>query len=95
MILTIGLIGVELVPDAMAQQWGLRGARLSLRLAGRYHVYPINLLQLLSPRALGGPADYFGHENYWESVTSIGLIPLVLAIIGVAWSPDRRASEGG
>ena len=50
----------------MAQAWGLRGARLPLRLAGRYHLDPINALQLLGPRALGGPADYFGHENYWE-----------------------------
>jgi len=90
LLLAIGLMGIELVPDAMAQGWGLRGARLPLRVAGRYHVYPINLLQLLGPRALGGPAEYFGHENYWESVTSIGLIPLALAMIGVAWSPDRR-----
>jgi hypothetical protein len=94
LILAIGLIGIELIPDALAQQWGLRGVRPSLRLAGRYHVYPINLLQLLSPSALGGPAEYFGHENYWESVTSIGIIPLALSIIGVAWSSDRRAVRG-
>ena len=46
------------------------------------------------PATLGGPAEYFGHENYWESVTSIGLIPLVLAIIGVAAAADRRAARG-
>ena len=93
-LVAIGLAGIELIPDVMAQPWGLREARLPLKLAGRYHAYPINLLQLLGPSALGGPADYFGHENYWESVTSIGLIPLALAIIGVAWSPDRRAVRG-
>ena len=92
--LMVGLIGVELVPDAMAQEWGLQGAKLPLRVASRYHVYPINILQLLSPRALGGPSDYFGHDNYWESVTSIGLIPLSLAIIAVAWSPHRRTTRG-
>ena len=94
LILALGLLGIELIPDAMAQQWSLRGAKLPLRLAGRYHLYPINALQLLGPQALGGPADYFGHENYWESVTSIGLIPLALAIIAVAWSPDRRGVRG-
>ncbi len=94
MVLAVGLIGVELIPDAMAQPWCLRGARLPLRLAGRYHLYPINALQLLSPEALGGPTEYIGHENYWESVTSIGLVPLVLAIIAVAWSTDRRGVRG-
>ena len=92
--LAVGLIGIELVPDAMAQDWGLRWSKLPLRLASRYHLDTINVLQLLGPRALGGPADYFGHDNYWESVTSIGLIPLSLAIIAVAWSPDRRAVRG-
>ena len=93
-VLAVGLIGIELVPDALAQIWGLRGARLPLRLAGRYHLYPINALQLLGPGAIGGPSDYFGHENYWETVTSIGLIPLALAVVGVAWSRDRRAVRG-
>lgn len=92
--LAVGLVAVELIPDAMAQPWALKGAKLPLRLAGRYHLYPINALQLLSPNALGGPAEYFGHENYWESVTSIGLVPLILAVIGAAWGGNRRAARG-
>ena len=94
LLLACGLIGIELIPDAMVQEWGVHWGRLSLRLASRYHPYPINALQLLSPRALGGPADYFGHENYWESLVSFGLIPLFLAIIALAWSPDRRSVRG-
>jgi len=90
----VGWIAVELIPDALAQPWCLQGARMPLRMAGRYHLYPINALQLLSPRAIGGPDDYLGHENYWETVTSIGLVPLVLAIVGAAWSGNRRAARG-
>ena len=71
------------------------GGRLPLRLAGRNITsIPINALQLLGPGALGGPSEYFGHENYWESVTSIGLVPLVLAVVAVAWSGDRRGVRG-
>ncbi len=88
--LAVGLVGVELVPDALAHPWDLRLARLTLRLASRYHPFPVNALQLLGPGALGGPADFFGHENYWESVLSIGLVPMVLAVVGAAWSWDRR-----
>ena len=94
MLLGVGLIGVELIPDALAQPWCLRGARLSAKLASGYHLYPANALQLLSPTALGGPSEYFGHENYWESVTSIGLIPLILAMIAFGWSTDRKGIRG-
>ncbi len=93
-LLVLGLIGVEIIPDALAQSWGLRWRVLPLRLASHYHLDPINALQLLGPRALGGPADYFGHDNYWETVTSIGLVPLLLAAIGAARHADRRAVRG-
>ncbi len=93
-LLTLGLIAVEVIPDALASPWGLRWGRLPLRLAGQYHPDPINAIQLLSPRALGGPADYFGHDNYWETLLSIGLIPLLLAAIGATQHPDRRGVRG-
>ncbi len=92
--LAIGLAGIELVPDALAQAWGLRGTRLPMRQAGRYHLYPANALQALDPWALGGPSDYFGHENYWESLTSIGLIPLLLVVVARSWSGGRREVRG-
>ena len=44
-------------------------------------------LQLLSPTALGGPADYFGDDNYWETLFSIGLVPLVLATSAPSSTP--------
>ncbi len=93
-LLVLGLIGVEVVPDSLAQAWGLRWRSLPLRLAGQYHLDPINAIQLLGPRALGGPSDFFGHDNSWETLTSIGLVPLLLAAIGAARHPDRRAIRG-
>jgi len=90
----LGLIAVEVAPDLAAQGWGLTGGRMGLEAAGRYHLNPLNLLQLLSPGALGRPADYFGHENYWEALLSIGWVPLVLAGIAVARSPSRGLVRG-
>src|SRR5262249_47270232 len=88
-LLTVGLTAVEWLPDARAGAWALRGARLSLREASRYHINPLNVVQLLTPRALGGPADYFGHENYWESVLAFGWAPLVLVALGLTHAPRR------
>jgi hypothetical protein len=53
-----------------------------------------NLFQLLAPGALGGPADYFGHDNYWESVFSCGLVPLVLVVAALLTLPARPQAAG-
>jgi hypothetical protein len=87
--LSVGLVAVELLPDLAAQAWTLRGGGLGAGMMNRYHLHALNLWQLLDPGALGGPADYFGHDNYWESVLSIGLVPLVLVVLALACHRDR------
>jgi hypothetical protein len=89
LVLTLGLVAIELVPDTAAQQWTLRTTRMTLRQASRYHLHSINLFQLLGPEALGGPADYFGEDNYWETLLAFGLVPLVLGAVALARHPDR------
>ena len=54
--LMTGLVAVELIPDIAAQGATLRTARMGLRQASKYHLHAINLVQLLGPDALGGPA---------------------------------------
>ena len=90
----LGLIAVEVAPDLAAQRWGLKGGRMGLEVAGRYHLNPLNLLQLLSPEALGRPDGYVGHDNYWEALLSIGWVPLVMTMIAVARSPRRGLVRG-
>ena len=67
----------------------------SLSLAPRnYQLHLVNGLQLLSGEALGGPSDYFGADNFWESVLSFGLVPLVLVVAAVMSSPARTRVRG-
>jgi hypothetical protein len=94
LILSLGLAAVELIPDMTAQAWTLRGSQLSLGKVSRYQLHALNLFQLLSPRALGGPTDYFGPDNYWETTLSVGVIPLVLGVVAAARHPDRRLVRG-
>ncbi|WZO99877.1 hypothetical protein EP7_001491 [Isosphaeraceae bacterium EP7] len=86
--LSLGLIAVSLTPEIAAGRWTLRSGRLSMRHAGHYHVEALNVLQLLGPRALGGPADYIGETNAWETLLSIGLVPLLLGLLSSA-APER------
>ena len=71
-----------------------RRSRSESSIPRRYHLVALNAFQLLSPTALGGPSDYFGDDNYWETVLSIGLVPLVLAVVGALRHPDRRLVRG-
>ncbi len=87
--LTLGLVAVEVIPAALVQGWTLRSARLPVNLASRYHPLLINAWQIVNPLALAGPADYFGPDNYWETVLGIGLIPALLALVGATWTRDR------
>jgi hypothetical protein len=93
---SLALAALELIPQLSVTPWMLRGhlPQGGPALPQRYHLQGINAFQLLSPGALGGPADYFGNDNYWETVLSIGLIPLVLLIAAVRWHPDRRSVRG-
>ncbi|MEJ7639925.1 MAG: hypothetical protein WKF75_18635, partial [Singulisphaera sp.] len=94
LVWSLGLVAVEFLPDLAVQRWVLQGGRMAMGPASRYHLHSPNVMQLLSPKALGGPADYFGRDNYWETVLSIGLLPLVLAVIARVRHPDRALTRG-
>jgi len=93
-IISLGFSAIELIPDYKARAWLLQSSQLSLKHASHYHIDPLNLVQLLDPGALGGPADYFGHDSYWETVLSVGWVPLVLAVLALARSPRRALVRG-
>ena len=94
--LSLGLCAIDLAPQLAARPWLLRDhdARARVSIPRRYHLEALNTFQLLSPQALGGPADYFGSDNYWETLLSIGLIPLLLATVAVLEHPDRKLVRG-
>jgi hypothetical protein len=89
--LSLGLCAVDLFPQAAAGAWSLKSGAIPLAQMNRYRLHTSNLLQLISPLALGGPQDYFGADNYWEALLSVGLVPLVLAVIGAGRNPERAA----
>jgi hypothetical protein len=95
-LLSIGIAAVALAPELAVGPWLARNpdAPVGVEIPRRYHLWILNAWQLLSPTALGGPSDYFGADNYWETLLSIGLAPLVLAVVGALRHPDRRLVRG-
>jgi hypothetical protein len=94
--LSLGLGGVDLVPQMFVRPWllGADPTAPPVPIPASYQLRLMSVLQLFSPFALGGPPDYFGADNYWETVCSIGLIPLILVLISVCRHTDRRAVYG-
>lgn len=88
--LSVAICAVEILPQIAVQPWTLEKSVMSLGRVTRYHLRTVNLFQLLHPLALGRPHDYFGHDNYWETVLSIGLAPLVLGLIGATHARGGR-----
>ena len=90
------MAALDLAPQLAVRPWLLRDHDASARVSipRHYHLEALNAFQLCSPTALGGPADYFGTDNYWETLLSIGLIPLFLVVVAVCWHPDRKLVRG-
>ena len=96
LIMAAGIAAVHLVPEVTARAWlaDNSDAPRGSEIPRRYHVEIFNAWQLLSPTALGDPSHYFGADNYWETVLSIGLVPLLLALLGAVKHPDRGLVRG-
>lgn len=90
------MAAVDVAPQMSVRPWLRRNhdPGLEVGVPRRYHVGGLNIFQLLSPTALGGPADYFGDDNYWETIFSIGLAGLSLTVIAAARHPDRQLVRG-
>ena len=92
--LTAGLLAIEWLPDRAVAGWTLKGRPPSVSSASHYALDWPNLAQLLSPQALGGPSNYFGAVNRWESLLSFGGVTTALAVVGVARSRRSDAVRG-
>jgi hypothetical protein len=94
--ISLGMAAFELVPEYKVLPWVQKGpqAEAGAFIPRNYQVNLVSGFQLLAPGALGGPADYFGVDNYWESVLSVGLTPLILLGVAVVASRQRRRTRG-
>jgi hypothetical protein len=92
----LSLVAIELVPARELLPWVQRSSQQeAISVAPRnYQLHLVNGLQILSGEALGGPADYLGDDNFWESVLSFGLVSLVLIVAAGVSSSERSQVWG-
>jgi hypothetical protein len=96
LVLSLGLAAVDVFPQLAVRPWLVHdgGPANDDSIPRRYHLELLNGFQLLDPMALGGPSTYFGSDNYWETVLSIGLVPLCLVVAAALRHPQRKLMLG-
>ncbi len=87
---SLGFVALELLPDLAASAWSPRAARLRLGQVNRFYLHALHFFQLLSPDAVGGPSEYFGHDNYWETALSFGVASLPAVLLALLRPASRR-----
>jgi hypothetical protein len=96
MVLGIGLVALQLLPTAEIAGESIRtGYKFSDFIS--HSLPPHQVLMLVFPKLFGGLKEsgalpYYGAENLTELTGYVGLLPLLLAAIGVARWPQRALS---
>lgn len=89
--LGVGLAAVQLLPLQELAGHTYRGEGLPSALSIPNSVWPGNLLTLLLPHIFDvGTRDYWGAWVKWETVLYVGLMPLVLAALGLVVNSGRH-----
>ncbi len=92
-VLAFGLAAAQLLPTLEYLGQSGRAAGLKPEFALTYSFWPWRLLGMLAPDLFGNPGtgNYWGYANYWEDAIYIGVLPLLLAGLGLlARAPERR-----
>jgi len=87
-LLVLAVVAIDFLPCVEVARLGLRSGGLSFKEACAFSLPPGQLIGLLNPNAWGaitkgGSLGYFGPVNYWEYTTYVGILPLLLAILGM------------
>jgi hypothetical protein len=94
-LLGFGLAAAQLLPTAEYLQQSSRGSGLDPEYALTYSLWPWRILGWLLPGLFGSPAtgDYWGYGTYWEDALYIGVLPFLLAFVGLIRAALRRGPE--
>ena len=84
-LLAIALASPQLLPTLEYLRESQRAQSLDPTFAMAYSFWPWRLLGLLAPGLLGSPAsgNYWGYGNFWEDAIYVGVLPLLLATVGL------------
>jgi len=91
LIIGLSLAAIQLLPTYELTRYSIRGVSLPYQEWTKTS-FPLKyIITFLLPNFYGAPFidTYFGPFNYFDLCTYLGILPLILAGIGIGWRRDR------
>jgi Bacterial membrane protein YfhO len=98
LVLGIALSAIQILPTAELSSLGLR-PKMSFKEFNSYSLPPLEAIQLLFPYFFGGKPSwlydtaYFGSWGLTETTGYVGLLPLMLAVVGLVSYPSNAIAR--
>lgn len=86
----LGLAAVQLLPLYELGTFSFRGAGVPYQFAAQYSMPAINLITVLFPFFFSEAGRYWGPWSPWEIAVYPGIMPLLLALIGLLFRRHRQ-----
>lgn len=86
----LGLAAVQLLPLYELGTFSFRGAGVPYQFATQYSMPAINLITLLFPFFFSEAGRYWGPWSPWEIAIYPGIMPLLLALVGLLFRRHRQ-----
>lgn len=89
-VIGVLLISIQLLPSIEFSAVSARSQGLPYEVASSFSIHPKQLILFILPHFFGGiDTSYWGKGNFWETSGYIGILPLILALIGIIYKRNR------
>ena len=94
-VLGVMLSALQLLPTLQYLLVSQRAEEFGYQQAATYSFWPWRFLSLMAPDLFGNPArgNFWGYGSYWEDAVYFGFLPLVLALITVISSFQKKRDQ--
>ena len=91
MVVFFSLIAIQLLPSLEFSNYADRAGGISFKDASTFSLTPQYFITLIIPEFFGSPINntYWHHGNLWELCGYAGVLPLILALIGIIYRKNN------
>jgi hypothetical protein len=93
LVFLVGLVALQYLPIYGSVGSGVRGASRGWAFATSWAMGPIETLDLLNSRFMGGLEHYWGRNSFKGHTEYLGILPLLLALAGLAFTWRERFTK--
>ncbi len=91
MVVLFSLVAIQLLPTLEFSNYADRAGGISFKEASTFSLTPQYFIAFIIPEFFGSPINntYWHHGNLWEICGYAGVLPLILALIGIIYKKNN------